>query len=611
MKNMRLSRQLFSLVAMLVCGFAAVLYFQIRTSSHSIIEQRYDMQRIQTESAVSILKMYYEREQKGEMTRQAAQAAAFDTLSAIRYQPDGYMFAYDYDGVRLAYPNKTGVGTNQIAVKDKNGLALISELIKAGRGGGGFVEYNWNRLNTPADTVYPKVGYALAFEPWKMVVGTGAYLDDLENYIQSDVNKTITAALCVLLATLAVAYLVIKSVTGALGDLRGALLDVANDSTDFVVPHTERENEIGAMAKATEVLQQKARERHAMAARQEEQQKELDGERQRNLDRQHEEAAQQARVVSTIGAALSRLAKGDLAVRCADLGGTYEELRRNFNEALSMLEEALLRVRRKSQEIGVSKDEIRRASRELAQRTEHQAANLEETSAALDELTVAIRQTSEGAREAANRVQTVSHEAQQSDDVVNRAIEAMSSIKKSSEEITKIIGVIDEIAFQTNLLALNAGVEAARAGESGKGFAVVAQEVRELAQRSAAAAKEIKEQIARSSDQVQQGVDLVGDTGSALRRISQQITQANDVVSRIAASAAEQDTTLRSISSALNQLDSATQKNAAMAQETTGSAEVLDADAGELLHLIDEFRLSGGSQPGAALHAIPPVRLVG
>ncbi|MFY8098841.1 MAG: methyl-accepting chemotaxis protein, partial [Allorhizobium sp.] len=229
---------------------------------------------------------------------------------------------------------------------------------------------------------------------------------------------------------------------------------------------------------------------------------------------------------------------------------------------------------------------------------ERQAANLEETSAALDELTVAVRQTADGAREAANRVGTVSAEARQSDEIVTKAINAMSGIEQSSAEITKIIGVIDEIAFQTNLLALNAGVEAARAGESGKGFAVVAQEVRELAQRSAAAAKEIKDQIARSSAQVEQGVQLVGQTGEALKRISDQIAGANDIVSKISHSAQEQDTTLRSISSSMNQLDQATQQNAAMAEETTASAEVLANDTGDLLNLIRSFKTSqsGGGQ---------------
>ncbi len=211
------------------------------------------------------------------------------------------------------------------------------------------------------------------------------------------------------------------------------------------------------------------------------------------------------------------------------------------------------KVNTKGIDIGGSKEEIRRASNELSQRTERQAANLEETSAALDELTVAVRQTAEGAHEAAQRVTSVSAEANRSDQIVAQAIDAMGGIEHSSEEISKIIGVIDDIAFQTNLLALNAGVEAARAGESGKGFAVVAQEVRELAQRSAAAAKEIKDQISRSSGQVQNGVRLVGEAGEALKRISDQVKAASDIVGKIAHSASEQDTTLRSISSSLNQ----------------------------------------------------------
>ncbi|OCP23606.1 hypothetical protein BC361_21060 [Ensifer sp. LC54] len=158
-----------------------------------------------------------------------------------------------------------------------------------------------------------------------------------------------------------------------------------------------------------------------------------------------------------------------------------------------------------------------------------------------------MRQTAEGANDAAQRVKSVSVEADHSDIVVSEAIQAMNDIASSSDEVSKIIGVIDEIAFQTNLLALNAGVEAARAGESGKGFAVVAQEVRELAQRSAAAAKEIKDQILRSSGQVQNGVRLVQETGGALTRISSQVAAASDIVGKIAYSASEQDLTLRSI----------------------------------------------------------------
>lgn len=340
-----------------------------------------------------------------------------------------------------------------------------------------------------------------------------------------------------------------------------------------------------------------------MQRRQEEQQSQLDAERQTNIDMQRDEAELQARVVSTIGEALEKLAAGDLTVRCGDLGARYADLRANFNEAISHLDAAMAKVNAKSIDIGGSKEEIRKASNELSQRTERQAANLEETSAALDELTVAVRQTSDGASEAAKRVTSISSDASHSDTIVEQAIGAMSGIEQSANEISKIIGVIDDIAFQTNLLALNAGVEAARAGEAGKGFAVVAQEVRELAQKSAAAAKEIKDQIARSSSQVQNGVHLVGEAGNALKRISDQIKSASDIVSKIAHSAAEQDTTLRSISSSLNQLDAATQHNAAMAEETTASAEALAHDTEELLTLIRTFRVSqhqSGSLHGMA-----------
>jgi methyl-accepting chemotaxis protein len=324
----------------------------------------------------------------------------------------------------------------------------------------------------------------------------------------------------------------------------------------------------------------------------------LDAERLNSANLQRSEAEQQARVVSTIGAALEQLADGNLTIRCENLGEQYDGLRHNFNDAIERLEAAMARVNAKGVDIGGSKEEIRRASNELSKRTESQAASLEETSAALDELAVAVRQTAEGAQEAASRVGTVANEANRSDSVVNQAIEAMSGIEQSSAQIANIIGVIEDIAFQTNLLALNAGVEAARAGESGKGFAVVAQEVRELAQRSASAAKEIKDQISKSSGQVENGVRLVAQTGEALNRISDQIKAASDVVSKIAHSATEQDTTLRSIASSMNQLDNATQQNAAMAEETTASAEVLATDTEELLSLIRGFRIGRGESAG-------------
>ncbi|MGK6313936.1 methyl-accepting chemotaxis protein [Neorhizobium sp. DT-125] len=604
MKNFKISHQLLGMVAVLMVAFAAVTYYQIRTSIAAIYEERYDMLRTQVESGISILQSYYDREKSGELSHEDAQKYAYAAVAGIKYEPAGYIFGLNYDTVTQFHYNPKLVGVNQKGQPDKMGNLFREELVAKGRAGGGITLYYWEKPGMPADQVFEKAAYSRAFEPWQIIVATGVYTDDLDAKINTAIWQVVGIGFLAFLFALAAASYVIRNITRPLAAVHDALRAVADEDVKAQIPHTEMSNEIGMMAKATQALQEKVRERHAMAEREAKQQQELDRERQQNLALQQQDAAEQARVVSTIGEALEALATGDLTVRCSDLGPRYEALRHNFNEALAHLEAAMAKVNAKGIDIGGSKEEIRRASNELSQRTERQAANLEETSAALDELAVAVRQTAEGAHEAAQRVTSVSTEANRSDQIVAQAIEAMGGIEHSSEEISKIIGVIDDIAFQTNLLALNAGVEAARAGESGKGFAVVAQEVRELAQRSAAAAKEIKDQISRSSGQVQNGVRLVGEAGEALKRISSQVKAASEIVGKIAHSASEQDTTLRSISSSLNQLDAATQHNAAMAEETTASAEALASDTDELLNLIRSFRVANADAGASGLHHV-------
>ncbi|MBB3568213.1 methyl-accepting chemotaxis protein [Rhizobium sp. BK491] len=594
MKNLKISHQLFALLGVLMAAFAVATYFQIRSQADSIYDDRFDMLRTQVESGISVLNQYYQREKSGEMTHEAAQAEAFKVLSHVSFAPAGYLFGFDYNVIQRIHPSPVNIGKDMSSQVDKNGTHFSKEMVEKGIKGGGRTIYYWNKPGRSDSEFFLKGSYSAAFAPWQIVLGCGVYMDDLEAQINATMWRALMICGIVFLIGIGAAFYFIRGITKPLTDVHAALKAVADEDVKMAIPHAEMRNEIGLMAKATQALQEKIRERHVLADRQAAQELEISNEREQNLRQQQDEAHEQARVVSVIGRALEDLARGDLTVRCGDLGASYAGLRNNFNEALSHLEAAMGRVNAKGNDIGLSKEEIRRASNELSQRTERQAASLEETSAALDELTVAVRQTAEGADEASKRVHAVSAEASRSDAVVAQAIEAMSGIEKSSAEIGKIIGVIDEIAFQTNLLALNAGVEAARAGESGKGFAVVAQEVRELAQRSAAAAKEIKDQIARSSGQVDQGVRLVGEAGEALKRISGQIKAANEIVSKIAHSASEQDTTLRSISSSMNQLDAATQQNAAMAEETTASAETLAADTEDLLALIRGFRVNDG-----------------
>jgi methyl-accepting chemotaxis protein len=266
---------------------------------------------------------------------------------------------------------------------------------------------------------------------------------------------------------------------------------------------------------------------------------------------------------------------------------SMEKTRQDFNTAVSKLRITVQGIYENAGVISSNAQHLQDATDTIAKRTEQQAASVEETAAALEEVTTTVADSSTRAVEAGELVTATRIAAEKSGQVVQTAIEAMGRIETSSREISNIIGVIDEIAFQTNLLALNAGVEAARAGESGKGFAVVAQEVRELAQRSAKAAKEIKALINISSQQVDTGVTLVNQTGVALTEIVGQVARIDQNVAAIADSARQQSIGLREINSAVNMIDQGTQQNAAMIEESNAASSSL---ANEIQSLIDQLR---------------------
>ncbi len=593
MKHLSIAHKLVALVVVIAGIIGALTYFEISDFRRMEYQNRYKSLEAQVTGAVSILDYFHRLETTGELSREEAQKRAYEAISAIWYDEAGYLYIMDYTGTFLVHPSDALRGTNQWNLTDKAGNLFTQEMAEVARSGGGITTYEWNKPGQPEDVLFEKVSYNAAFGPWELVVGTGAYIDEVEALVAGEVRHAAMMGGGAIAALLLVAILLSRSITRPLNRVRAALDSVANDDISAEVPFVRLRNEIGLMAKSTKALQDKVSERLELERQQAESQRTIDAERQVNTERQKSENERQAHVVATIRTALEAVANGDLSVRCSDLGERDAELRRHFNDALGSLETAMAQITTKGGDIGTAKDEIRRATMELSQRTESQAANLEETSAALEELSSSVRLTAEGARDAAESVVSVAQETETSDAIVNDAVSAMSGIERSSAQISNIIGVIEDIAFQTNLLALNAGVEAARAGESGKGFAVVAQEVRELAQRSSAAAKDVKDQIVESSVQVENGVKLVGQTGEALKRIFTQIKSARDTVTAIAESASEQDTTLRSLTSSINDMDATTQQNAAMAEETTACTEALATDTEQLIGLINRFRVSG------------------
>ena len=429
---------------------------------------------------------------------------------------------------------------------------------------------------------------------------------------------SLSIAAVAVLISLAGIYVIVARVANPIQRITGAMRGLAGGNVADAIPFTGRLDEIGAMAGAVQVFRENAIERLRLEEEAEASRSLSEKERLEREAQKAREAADVKFAVDSLADGLSRLSNGDVSYRISQpFTATLDAVRSDFNGSAEKLQTALGRVAENARGIEAGSNEIRSAADDLAKRTEQQAAAVEETAAALEEITTVVKDTAKRAHEAGQLVAGARSHAEASGAVVHRAVGAMEQIEKSSNEISNIIGVIDEIAFQTNLLALNAGVEAARAGEAGKGFAVVAQEVRELAQRSANAAREIKTLIVASKTQVQEGVQLVGDTGRALETIVTEVQEINRHVSAIVEAAQEQSSGLQQINTAVNQMDQDTQKNAAMVEETTAATHSLSREVVSLNELLAQFKLSGAPRAappvrhGAGPAAVSPVRALG
>lgn len=288
------------------------------------------------------------------------------------------------------------------------------------------------------------------------------------------------------------------------------------------------------------------------------------------------------------------IATGDLTKRI-EVTSTNETGR--LLHALKTMSDNLIdligKVRVGTNQITTASGEIASGNSDLSQRTEEQASNLEETASSMEELTSTVKQNADNARQANQLAAGATEIAKKGGTVVGQVVQTMNSINESSKKIVDIISVIDGIAFQTNILALNAAVEAARAGEQGRGFAVVATEVRTLAQRSAAAAKEIKELISDSVTKVEDGTRLVDEAGSTMDEIVNAVKRVTDIMSEIAAASQEQSTGIEQVNQAVTQMDEVTQQNAALVEKATAAAESMQEQAQALTQAINTSKLSG------------------
>ena len=389
-------------------------------------------------------------------------------------------------------------------------------------------------------------------------------------------------------------WLLSTTIGAPVARMTAAMRRLASGDNGVEIPAIGRKDEVGQMADAVLNFKDAAIAKERLEGETVEQRRTTEAERAQREAEKTAEAQTDAVAIGALAQALDHLANGDLTHRITvDFAPKAAQLKADFNTAAERLQDALRGINNATGGIRSGSEEIASASDDLSRRTEQQAASLEETAAALEQITATVRKTATGANEVSSLVANARNGAEKSGHIVAQAVSAMTEIETSSNQVSQIIGVIDEIAFQTNLLALNAGVEAARAGDAGRGFAVVAQEVRALAQRSADAAKEIKTLISTSTQQVGTGVSLVGQTGQALQAIVDQVASIDSLVKEIAASAHEQSTGLHQVNVAVNQMDQVVQQNAAMVEEATAATHSLKGEASELAVLVGRFKVGG------------------
>ncbi|MFW8637266.1 methyl-accepting chemotaxis protein [Cribrihabitans pelagius] len=586
----RLPVRIYALAALALGLAAALTAVLLSQSVKNAYDMRYKELHHVTDAAVSLLQDLEAGIHDGRFTPEQARDIGRERLTALRFGEAGYVFVFDHDLVVQAHPTVPDWnGTNQGDFEDVTGIKVFRELEKiAAADGAGPLTYYFKKPNS--ETIEAKIGYVQAFQPWGWIVGTGAYVSDID----ADVGVMRTKAMVMFAISLVVltlaAFFITRGVTGPLGALRDRMLTLADGDTESEIPATRSRSELGEMARTLDVFRQaQIRQRDLEEAKQEQDER-------------------QSEVVRVLSGKLSALSHGDLTAQITEsFPEEYEQLRADFNSTSSRLSDTVAQVIDAASSIRNGAAEISQASDDLSQRTESQAATLEETAAALDQLTASVKSAADGARGVEATMGEARAEAEESGKVVQNAVQAMTGIEQSSTHISQIISVIDDIAFQTNLLALNAGVEAARAGEAGKGFAVVASEVRALAQRSSDAAMEIKTLIGDSSKQVERGVDLVGKTGEALQSIVARVGHISQLVSGIAESAAEQSTGLGEINTGVTQLDQVTQQNAAMVEEANAAGHMLKSDAAKLAGLVEHFKISGmAAAPARAEPAAAP-----
>jgi methyl-accepting chemotaxis protein len=533
--NLTISRRLGLLVALAVVASLATIILQLAMLYDSMLQERKAAIKGQVESAASIVKEFTTAVAKGEMSDADAQKRALDTLRDIRWGNSDYYFIYQESGINImAGPIPAIVGKNLIEAKDSNGFAYVRAFINSGAQGGGFNSYKYPRPGA-GDTPLPKLSYSLQVQPWKWVISTGVYIDDLDAVYYAAVRKVVLWAAALIGALCVVAFLLARGLVRPLRAMTGSISELAAGHLEVAIPGAGRRDELGLIAKAMEVFKVNAVAHRRMESEQKE------AEANAVAQRKSEMVGLASRFEGAVGGIIDTVssASSQLESTATRLTGTAEMTQKMSANVSAASEEASI--------------------------------NVKAVAAAADDMTSSVgeigRQVQNSSRIAGEAVA----QAEKTDARVNE-------LSTAANRIGDVVQLITAIAEQTNLLALNATIEAARAGAAGKGFAVVAQEVKALATQTAKATADISSQISAMQAATQDSVAAIKEIGGTIRQIAEIATAITAAVERQGTATAEISRNIREAASGTTEVASSITKVDQGARETgSASSEVLES----------------------------------
>ena len=553
MSSVTVSTKIVALSLGIITTFSVIMAGLYLFNRNQIVDMRHAQVQQQVQTAYSVLEHFARLAAQGNLTREEAQHRAMEAVKSLRYGHDEYFWINDLQDRMVMHPIRPEMdGKDLSQIKDSKGKRFFAEFVEvAKKKGDGFVEYYWPKPGSSEPV--EKISYVKVLPEWGWIVGSGLYVGDLKEQLHRTFVLTGVLMTVIALLALAASWLVGRRISAAMAKAVAMLRELEKGHLHNRL-RLERRDEIGQMALA------------------------MDG---------FADSLQNEMVAD-----LKRLADGDLTFTVTPRD-EEDAIRRSLQTVGDNLSGLLGEVQSVAEQIASGSNQVAQGSMALADNATHQASSIEEISSSITEMASQTKLNAENAAQANRLAAQARTSAERGNEEMSQMVQAMAEVNQAGQNISKIIKVIDEIAFQTNLLALNAAVEAARAGQHGKGFAVVAEEVRNLAARSAKAARETADLIAGSVAKAQNGAQLADRTASALQEIVQDVAKVSDLIGEIAAASNEQAQGIAQVNLGLDQIDQVTQQNTGHAEESAAAAETLHEQASQLRALLGRFRLRG------------------